>query len=129
MLMSLALMTLICRRFAEGKKPYTALELKNMTGIPIRVTTDLLFRMRDVNLLTEITGNDGDEEPSFQPAQDIANINVGRIKELLDSYPNDRKKKLDARVLEVFTSEENQKLRAAYDQYMNTLNQVRVKEL
>ena len=43
LLMSAVLLSKICNRFVEGKKPYTALELKLETNIPIRVTNDLLY--------------------------------------------------------------------------------------
>ena len=53
LLLSAYLMTLICRRFEEGKKPYTALELKLETNIPIRITHDLLENLTRVHLLSE----------------------------------------------------------------------------
>lgn len=51
----------ICKRFEEGGKPFTALDLKLMTGIPIRITTDLLYELVRVGLLTEITSDDKDD--------------------------------------------------------------------
>lgn len=129
MLMSAALLTLICRRFTEGKKSYTALELKNLTGIPIRVTTDLLFRMRDVNLLTEINGNESDEEPSFQPAQDLQNITVGRMTELLENYPRDKQKRMEESALAVFSAEKRREIAIAYKNYMDALNRIAAKDL
>jgi membrane protein len=55
LLLSGYLMTLICHRFEEGKKPYTALELKLLTNIPIRITHDLLEGLTRINMLTEVT--------------------------------------------------------------------------
>lgn len=128
MLMSATLLGIICRRFAEGKAPMTALQLKEETKIPIRVTTDLLFRMRDVNLLTEITGN-GDQEPAFQPAQDIANITVGRMKELLDAYPRDKQRKLDTKIASLLSEEAMSRLKAAKDEYLRALDEIPLKEV
>jgi membrane protein len=106
----------------------TALQLKEETKIPIRVTTDLLFRMRDVNLLTEITGN-GDQEPAFQPAQDIANITVGRMKELLDAYPRDKQRKLDTKIASLLSEEAMSRLKAAKDEYLRALDEIPLKEV
>ena len=127
MLMSATLLSIICQRFAEGKTPLTALQLKEETKIPIRVTTDLLFRMRDVNLLTEITGN-GDQEPTFQPAQDIANITVGRMKELLDHYPRDKQRKFDTKLSSLLSEEATAKLKAAKEEYLKALGHIPLKD-
>ena len=128
MLMSATLLSLICRRFAEGKTPMTALQLKEETGIPIRVTTDLLFRMRDVNLLTEISGN-GDQEPVFQPAQDIANITVGRMKELLDAHPRDKQRKIRTKISDLLSEETLSQLKEAQKQYLQALNNIPLKNV
>ena len=128
MLMSATLLSIICRRFAEGKAPLTALQLKEETKIPIRVTTDLLFRMRDVNLLTEITGN-GDQEPVFQPAQDIANITIRRMKELLDAYPRDKQRKLGTKVASLLSEETMNRLKTAQDEYLKALDEIPLKDV
>lgn len=128
MLMSATLLSIICQRFAEGKAPLTALQLKEETKIPIRVTTDLLFRMRDVNLLTEISGN-GDQEPVFQPAQDIANITIGKMKELLDAYPRDKQRKIDTKIASLLSEETMSRLKAAKNEYLKALGEIPVKEL
>lgn len=129
MFMSITLLSLICERFAEGKKAYTALELKEKTGIPIRVATDLLHRMRKVNLLTELTGNDGGLEPSFQPAQDIANITVGHMIELLNGYPREKQRKLDTRIQELLLPEALSRLKAAQKDYMEVLGEIQIKDV
>lgn len=128
MLMSATLLGIICRRFAEGKAPLTALQLKEETKIPIRVTTDLLFRLRDVNLLTEISGN-GDQEPVFQPAQDIANITVGRMRELLDAYPRDKQRKLNTKISDILSEETMAQLKAAQQQYIQALDNIPLKDV
>lgn len=89
--MCMMLMTLICKRFAEGKAPYTALELKEESHIPIRITSDLLHKLCDIRLLSENTGSNGDMEATYQPAQDIANITVGTMINKLEEYPQRHK--------------------------------------
>lgn len=112
--MSMMLMTLICRRFAEGKAPYTALELKEESKIPIRITSDLLRQLCDIRLLTENNGGSSDTEVTYQPAQDIANITVGTMIDKMDGHPS-RHQLLDVHP-ETILSEE---LLKAYEEHRN----------
>ncbi len=86
MLLSIILASHICRRFAEGGKPYTALDLKMKTGIPIRVTNDLLYDMAKVNILSEVTIDEKGEASSFQPAESLERLSVGTLMDRLESY-------------------------------------------
>lgn len=85
LLLSVTLMSHICRRFAEGRKPYTALDLKMMTDIPIRITQDLLYNLVSVGLLSENSAEGKDAEPTYQPALSLEHITIGSIVERLDS--------------------------------------------
>jgi len=86
MLLSAMLLSRICKRFEEGKKPFTALELKLETGIPIRITNDLLYDLRHVNLIT-ISGmeNSASDALYFQPAEALPNITLGAMVDRLES--------------------------------------------
>lgn len=75
----------ICRRFNDGGKPYTALGLKMKTGIPIRITNDLLFELTRANILTEITSDEKGEESRYQPAEALHRLSVGTIIDRLES--------------------------------------------
>lgn len=85
LLLSVTLMSHICHRFAEGRKPYTALDLKMMTDIPIRITQDLLYNLVSVGLLSENSAEGKDAEPTYQPALSLEHITIGSIVERLDS--------------------------------------------
>lgn len=85
LMLSIILAGHICRRFSEGQKPYTALELKLQTGIPIRITNDLLYELTDVNILTEITNDEKGEDSRYQPAEDLARLSVGTLVDRLES--------------------------------------------
>ena len=76
------------RRFEEGKKPYTALELKLSTNIPIRITHDLLKNLTRVNLLTEVTNDEKGMESMYQPALSTANLSVGIMIDRLEAEGN-----------------------------------------
>ena len=110
--MCMMLLTLICQRFAEGKPAYTALELKEESKIPIRITSDLLHRLCDIHLLVANNGGNGDTEATFQPAQDIANITVGTLISKMEEYPS-RHRMLEMQPDSILSKE----LLAAYDQH------------
>lgn len=127
--MCLMLLSLICKRFAEGKPPYTALELKQLTHIPIRITTDLLYRMQQVNIINENTNITGDEEATYQPAQDINNITVGRVIELLESYPSHSHRHLQVNAKQVLQEQQLDKIADVRKRYIDELKKIPVKDL
>ncbi len=77
--LSLLLASRICKRFDEGGKPYSALELKMATGIPIRITNDLLYGLMKVNVITEITSDEKGETSTYQPAESLSRLSVGTV--------------------------------------------------
>lgn len=88
LLLSGYLMTLICHRFEEGKKPYTALELKLLTNIPIRITHDLLEGLTRINMLTEVTKDEKGTESMYLPAESTANLSVGMMIDRMEAEGN-----------------------------------------
>lgn len=128
MTMSAVLLSIICRRFAAGQAPYTALELKEKTGIPIQITKDLLYVMVVVNLVTENNGGGNDIEPVYQPAQDIANITVGKMVKLLETYPHKKSRniEIDSNCL---SGDVKEKLAAVRQQYIGALSEIPVTRL
>ena len=86
MMLSALLLSLICKRFSEGGKPYTALELKLATNIPIRITSELLYDMSKAHLILETVGIDEKEEdPVFFPAESLENLSVGAMVDRLEA--------------------------------------------
>lgn len=124
--MSAMLLSFICRRFSDGKKPYTAVELKELTGIPVRITKDLLRVLIAVNLVTENTGRNNDMEPVYQPAQDIANITVGRMTELIEAYPHKKTRSTGGNVLDGVSRDMLEKFEACRRQYFDSLGNIPV---
>lgn len=85
LMLSAMLMSLICKRYGKGEEPYTALQLKLETGLPIRVANDLLYDLCEAHLLNEYSrGDEKGEDPVFVPAEDLANLSVGTLIERLD---------------------------------------------
>lgn len=85
LMLSAMLMSHICRRFEKGEKAYTALELRMITNIPIRVTQDLLYDLTRVHLLSEITCDEKGEDSVYQPAEDLARLTVGTLIDRLEA--------------------------------------------
>jgi membrane protein len=79
------LMSRICRRFSKGSKPYSALELREETMIPIRIVNDLLYELIDADLLIEITSDEKGETSHFMPAEDTSNMTLGAMVDRLES--------------------------------------------
>jgi membrane protein len=96
------LMSRICRRFANGQKPLTALELREQTTIPIRFVNELLFELIEAGLIVEITSDEKGETSRFMPAEDLNNLSLGVM---MDRMESTGKWKIDLDVSELFTGE------------------------
>lgn len=120
--MCMMLTSLIFKRFADAKPPYTAQELKEQTGIPIRLTTDMLNRLCEVNIINENSKSNGDGESTYQPAQDIANISAGKLIEKLDAYPK-RYRYLGIDAEQVLPKEMLESIENHREQYLKALGE------
>ena len=75
----------VCKRFEQGGKPYTALDLKLETGIPVRIVNDLLYELMRVHVIIEVNGDEKGEEGCFQPAEPTSRLSVGLLIDRLES--------------------------------------------
>ena len=96
------LMSRICRRFANGQKPLSAMELREQTTIPIRFVNEILYELMEAGLLVEITSDEKSETSRFMPAEDLNNLSLGVMMDRLESKG---KWKIDLDVSELFTEE------------------------
>lgn len=80
----LIIMTLIIKRFAEGKEPYSKIELSTEYEIPIRLLTKVIETLYDAGLIVAIQDVE-DEEPEYVPACDINNITISYFNEMVNS--------------------------------------------
>ena len=127
LMMSALLLNKICKRFAEGRKPYSALELKLETGIPIRVTTDLLHDMVKIHLLSEsIGGKRSDDEVLYQPAEDLERITVGVLVDRLEATGSWR---LDLDLHLHLDSVAWRQVMQSREQYFGQLRMIKVQDL
>ena len=79
------LMGQVCRRFAEGAKPFSAMELRQKTSIPIRVVNDLLFDLIEAGLLIEISSDEKGDTSRFVPAESLSNLSLGVMVDRMES--------------------------------------------
>ena len=85
LLLATILLSRICQQFADGKRPYTALDLRRLTNIPIRITQDVLYMLVRAGLVNENSADDKDQEPTYQPAMTLQKLTLGTMIERLDS--------------------------------------------
>ena len=124
-LLTTLLMSRICRRFAKGQKPYTALELREETTIPIRFVNDLLYELIDAGLLLEITNDEKGEESRFIPAEDINNLSLGMMIDRLESRGQ---WKIDLDVSSLFQGEWGKAV-AMRSNYLRNAREIALKDL
>lgn len=125
LMMCVILASCICKRFEEGRKPYTALDLKLITGIPIRITNDLLYELVKINILTEISTDDKGDYNFYQPAESTSRLSVGLLIDRLESYGK-WKLELD---FHKFKSERWKKILMARSTYLENQRNILLKDL
>lgn len=79
------LMSRICKRFDTGGQPYTAMQLKQETDIPIRIVNDLLYNLVSVKMLIEVNPGDKGEYSQFVPAENVDHLSVGMMIDKLEA--------------------------------------------
>jgi membrane protein len=119
------LMSRICKRFAEGRKPYSLLELRKETNIPIRFVNDLLYELIDANLLIEVTSDEKGEESRFMPSEDLSNLTLGTMIDRLEARG---RWKIDLDVSGLL-SQEWAKAIGARSNYLKTMRNIFLQEL
>jgi membrane protein len=79
------IMSLICRRFADGGKPYTAGDLAKEHHIPLRLVNNLLYELTLAGMLAEVTHDEKGMLPHYLPSRDISSLSVGDLLDSLDT--------------------------------------------
>lgn len=79
------LMGHVCRRFEQGATPYTINELRDKTGIPIRVVNDLMYKLVEAKLAIEITSDEKGEQSRFVPALSTEQLSLGIMIDRIES--------------------------------------------
>jgi len=80
---------LLIKNFAKGEKAMTAAEISKKLEIPIRLVYDIIYKLVDSNILSEIS-TQHEKENAYQPAQDINNISVRNTLNTIDHCGTDK---------------------------------------
>lgn len=83
---SIVILSLIAKRFANNEPPYTAEDIAEERHIPIRLTNQVLFQLQEINLIHEVVTDEKSEAIAYQPSMDINQLNVGILLDRLDTY-------------------------------------------
>lgn len=102
LMISALLMSRICRRYADGKKAPSADELRQETGVPIRIVNDLLFKLVEARMVIEVSSDEKGAMSTFVPAESLNNLNVGTM---IDRLEAQGRWKLDLPVGNLLSSE------------------------
>jgi membrane protein len=78
--------SLIVKRFEKGEPPYKADEISEDNRIPIRLTTDILYLLTELDIITEVRMEEDERIVRFQPALDINKISIGFLLRKIDEY-------------------------------------------
>ncbi len=125
LMLSALLMSRICRRFATGGKPYSVMELREETAIPIRFVNDLLYELISAGLLIEIAGDEKGEESRFVPYEDIDNLTLGTMIDRLEAHGT---WKIDLDLGTMFTGQWRKAIEMRSD-YLNSARGIRLQDL
>lgn len=124
-MMCALLMSRICKKFDKGGRPYSALQLRKETGIPIRVVNDLLYSLVKVNLLIEIANDEKGETAYYVPAENIEHISMGMMVDRLEAAGTWR---LNISVEKYYNNEWRKALRSR-SQYLKEMRTILLKDL
>jgi len=85
--LAVLIMSLIVKRFEIPEaKPYTADELSDNNRIPIRLTTDILYLLTELHIITEVRAGEDERIVHYQPAMDINKLTLGYLFQKIDEY-------------------------------------------
>ncbi|MGD8883786.1 MAG: YihY/virulence factor BrkB family protein, partial [Desulfobacterales bacterium] len=82
-LLTLQIAHLLIKKFANGDKPITDIQISDQLEIPIRLVHSILFDLVASDLVSEIR-TEADKEFAYQPAHDINKMTIQYVLEALD---------------------------------------------
>ena len=128
MVMCATVLSHICQRFANDEPPHTALQIKAATHIPVRVTVDILHKLKEVDLISE-NHSPTTDEITYTPTHDTNNITVGEMIDRLESSPASKITLLGFLANKAWNRDINNKVENIRAAYLNELKSINIKEL
>lgn len=116
----------ICKRFKEGDRPYNLMELKQMTSLPTRIITDLIYDMQNAGILVELNPDGKDNESEWIPSESVENITVGFLISHLESLHNWT---LDSTICRLMDSKKWRKALLIRHNYLKAQRDIKLYEL
>jgi membrane protein len=86
-LLALAIAHVCIKNFSKGDRPWTARDISNNLGIPVRLTNQILNDLVQSGVLTETIGTD-ERDPLYQPGRDINLLDISFVIKALDELGN-----------------------------------------
>lgn len=80
---------LLIKNFSKGEKALTVHELSRKLEIPIRLAHDIVYKLVDSNIVSEIN-TIHEKEKAYQPAQDINNLTISFVLNAIDHLGADK---------------------------------------
>ena len=121
--LSAKIMSIICKRFAEGGQAYNSMQLKLQLGISMRVLSRLLYDLQQIHFITEIMHDDKGEEVLYQPAEALDILTIGELHSRLAQLGSD----IDSDILSA--SKEWKSAILLYNDCIEKASKIRLKEL
>lgn len=128
MVMCATVLSHICQRFANDEPPHTALQIKAATHIPVRVTVDILHKLKEIDLISE-NHSPTTDEITYTPTHDTNNITVGEMIDRLESSPASKITLLGFLPNKAWNRDINNKVENIRAAYLNELKSINIKEL
>ena len=125
LMLAAAIMSRICRRFADGRPPLSADDLRQQTGIPVRLINDLLYMLIESHLIIEISSDEKGDISKYVPAESLDLLSVGVMIDRLEAQGN---WKLDLPVGELMNSRWREVLHQRSD-FLHQARRIRLEDL
>lgn len=95
---STLIMNILCKRFEKGEGPMTANEISSEYEIPIRLTSQTINQLVEMNLISETYSINDKDIPAYQPAIDINKLTMNYFFKKMFEYGSEDFK-LDTNIL------------------------------
>ena len=83
---TIVIVSVIAKRFSQGKEPLSAAKLSLMCKVPIKLTNDIIDEMIKLGVVLPTPKPDDERVMAFQPAYDIHDMSVGSLLDKIDRH-------------------------------------------
>lgn len=80
------ILSLIVHRFVHNEPPYSASEIAEKHQIPLRLTKQILYHLKDIGLIYEMANDRKSEQTTYSLSVDPNQLNMAMLMEKLDNF-------------------------------------------